>query len=79
MESSGKRYSSVIWGPTCDNIDKIIDNYMIPELHVGDWLLIDNLGAYSIPLTTDFNGFERAQIYPVVTNKTWDSLNLPSQ
>lgn len=79
MKSSEKRYRSVIWGPTCDNTDKIFDNYVIPELHVGDWLLFHNIGAYSISLVTEFNGFEQPHIYCVVTNKTWHTLNLSSQ
>ncbi|XP_031160798.1 ornithine decarboxylase-like isoform X1 [Sander lucioperca] len=75
-ESSERRYRSVIWGPTCDSSDKVIDNYWIPELRVGDWLLIDNMGAYSVSATSDFNSFERAHIYPVVTAETWHALNL---
>ncbi|XP_068587670.1 ornithine decarboxylase-like isoform X2 [Cebidichthys violaceus] len=75
VESSEQRYRSVIWGPTCDSFDKVTDSCWIPELHVGDWLLIDNMGAYSICLSTDFNGFERAHIYPVVTAETWHTLN----
>uniref|UniRef100_A0A674MKA8 ornithine decarboxylase n=1 Tax=Takifugu rubripes TaxID=31033 RepID=A0A674MKA8_TAKRU len=70
VESSEKRYRSVIWGPTCDCIDKIVDNYLVPELHVGDWLLIDNVGAYGISVSTEFNGFKRSSIYSVVTNET---------
>uniref|UniRef100_A0A3P8NV90 Orn/DAP/Arg decarboxylase 2 C-terminal domain-containing protein n=1 Tax=Astatotilapia calliptera TaxID=8154 RepID=A0A3P8NV90_ASTCA len=62
---------SVIWGPTCAGSDKVTESCWIPELHVGDWLLIDNMGAYSLSTSTDFNGFERAHIYPVVTAKTW--------
>uniref|UniRef100_A0A674PLQ3 ornithine decarboxylase n=1 Tax=Takifugu rubripes TaxID=31033 RepID=A0A674PLQ3_TAKRU len=77
--SSEKRYRSVIWGPTCDYIDKIVDNYLVPELHVGDWLLIDNIGAYGISISTEFNGFKRSSIYSVVTNETWHTLNLSSQ
>ncbi|XP_037332038.2 ornithine decarboxylase-like isoform X2 [Pungitius pungitius] len=76
VESSEQRYRSVLWGPTCDSIDKVAEMCWIPELHVGDWLLVDNMGAYSICLSTDFNGFERARIYPVVTAKTWHTLNL---
>uniref|UniRef100_A0A8C9ZK28 Ornithine decarboxylase 1 n=1 Tax=Sander lucioperca TaxID=283035 RepID=A0A8C9ZK28_SANLU len=66
-----RKYRSVIWGPTCDCIDKITDGYWIPELHVGDWLLIDNMGAYSVSVSTDFNSFERAHVYTVVTAETW--------
>lgn len=76
VESSEQRYRSVIWGPTCDSLDKVIEDYWIPELHVGDWLLVDNMGAYSVSITTDFNGFERAHIYLVVTAETWHALKL---
>ncbi|XP_031160628.2 ornithine decarboxylase-like [Sander lucioperca] len=76
VDSSEQRYRSVIWGPTCDCIDKITDGYWIPELHVGDWLLIDNMGAYSVSVSTDFNSFERAHVYTVVTAETWRALNL---
>uniref|UniRef100_A0A3B5A1A1 ornithine decarboxylase n=1 Tax=Stegastes partitus TaxID=144197 RepID=A0A3B5A1A1_9TELE len=76
VDSSEPTYPSVIWGPTCDSIDKVTENYWMPELHVGEWLLIDNMGAYSVSVSTDFNSFERARIYPVVTAKTWQALNL---
>ncbi|KAM7372669.1 hypothetical protein PAMP_009821 [Pampus punctatissimus] len=76
VEDSEQRYRSVIWGPTCDSSDKITENYWIPELEVGDWLLIDNIGAYSVSICTEFNGFEKGHIYPVVTADTWHTLNL---
>ncbi|XP_051245115.1 ornithine decarboxylase [Dicentrarchus labrax] len=75
-EGSEQKYRSIIWGPTCDSIDKLTDDYWLPELHVGDWLLIDNTGAYTVSIGTDFNGFERTHIYPVVTAETWHALNL---
>uniref|UniRef100_A0A672HZK3 ornithine decarboxylase n=1 Tax=Salarias fasciatus TaxID=181472 RepID=A0A672HZK3_SALFA len=61
--SSELKYKSVIWGPTCDCIDKVLENYWIPELRVGDWLLMDNAGAYTLSICSDFNNFERALIY----------------
>uniref|UniRef100_A0A8C6SZK0 ornithine decarboxylase n=1 Tax=Neogobius melanostomus TaxID=47308 RepID=A0A8C6SZK0_9GOBI len=64
------RYQSVIWGPTCDGADRIMDVWM-PELNIGDWILVDNFGAYTIPLSTDFNGFEKPTIYLVVTPQIW--------
>ncbi|KAL7377755.1 hypothetical protein ABVT39_003935 [Epinephelus coioides] len=76
VESSERRYRSVLFGPTCNSNDKITEDYWMPECHVGDWLLIDNMGAYSVSVFTDFNGFERAHIYPVVTAETWHALNL---
>uniref|UniRef100_A0AAX7UXF9 Orn/DAP/Arg decarboxylase 2 N-terminal domain-containing protein n=1 Tax=Astatotilapia calliptera TaxID=8154 RepID=A0AAX7UXF9_ASTCA len=71
VKKSEPRYCSVIWGPTCDSIDKITESYWIPELYVGDWLLVDNMGAYTVSVTTDFNSFEKAHIYTVVTAETW--------
>uniref|UniRef100_A0A8C6T0D2 ornithine decarboxylase n=1 Tax=Neogobius melanostomus TaxID=47308 RepID=A0A8C6T0D2_9GOBI len=68
------RYQSVIWGPTCDGADRIMDVWM-PELNIGDWILVDNFGAYTIPLSTDFNGFEKPTIYLVVTPQIWKMLN----
>uniref|UniRef100_A0A674P1P1 Orn/DAP/Arg decarboxylase 2 N-terminal domain-containing protein n=1 Tax=Takifugu rubripes TaxID=31033 RepID=A0A674P1P1_TAKRU len=43
------------------------------------WLLFDNIGAYGISISTEFNGFKRSSIYSVVTNETWHTLNLSSQ
>ncbi|XP_063327019.1 ornithine decarboxylase-like [Pelmatolapia mariae] len=76
VKKNKPRYRSVIWGPTCDSIDKITESYWIPELYVGDWLLVDNMGAYTVSVTTDFNSFEKAHIYTVVTAETWLALNL---
>uniref|UniRef100_A0A667X1A4 ornithine decarboxylase n=1 Tax=Myripristis murdjan TaxID=586833 RepID=A0A667X1A4_9TELE len=46
-EGSERRYRSVIWGPTCDSLDKLTDSCLLPELQVGEWLLMDNTGAYT--------------------------------
>uniref|UniRef100_A0A3Q3GPB7 ornithine decarboxylase n=1 Tax=Labrus bergylta TaxID=56723 RepID=A0A3Q3GPB7_9LABR len=71
-----KRYPSVVWGPTCDCLDKVTDSYWFPELRVGDWLLVDHMGAYSVSIATDFNGFERANIYSVISSEILQALNL---
>ncbi|KAK1877234.1 Ornithine decarboxylase [Dissostichus eleginoides] len=70
------RHRSVVWGPTCDSFDKVSDSAMITELQVGDWLLVHHMGAYSVSLICDFNGFERAKVFPVVTEETRRLLEL---
>ncbi|KAM9346590.1 ornithine decarboxylase-like [Symphorus nematophorus] len=75
VESSEQRHRSIIWGPTCDSLDKVSDSCWIPELHVGDWLLFDDMGAYSVSICSDFNGFERPHVHCVVTADTWHILN----
>uniref|UniRef100_A0A672YKD0 ornithine decarboxylase n=1 Tax=Sphaeramia orbicularis TaxID=375764 RepID=A0A672YKD0_9TELE len=71
-----KRYRSIIWGPTCDSLDRVTANYWMPEVQVGDWLLIDNMGAYTVCCSSDFNGFDKADIYPVLSAQTWNMFNL---
>ena len=46
---------STLFGPTCDSLDHIGKNHLLPELEVGDWLYFDKFGAYSIALSTYFN------------------------
>ena len=46
----------IIFGQTCDSIDVVYKGNM-PELFVGDTLIVRNLGAYSIGHASTFNGF----------------------
>uniref|UniRef100_A0A672HRA2 ornithine decarboxylase n=1 Tax=Salarias fasciatus TaxID=181472 RepID=A0A672HRA2_SALFA len=74
---SEPRLKSLLWGPTCDCVDKVLDSVWIPELRVGDWLLLDNSGAYTSSLCSDFNGFERALTFPVMTADAFNTLIRP--
>ncbi len=50
-------------GPTCDSFDKISLSVQLPEnLAVGDYLYTENIGAYSIASSTNFNGFNGARV-----------------
>ncbi|KAI9505627.1 pyridoxal-dependent decarboxylase [Coemansia spiralis] len=60
-------YESSIWGPTCDSIDCIMSSGMLPELQVGDWLVFDGMGAYTICAASRFNGFKLSDIVYVDT------------
>ncbi len=45
-------------GPTCDSLDIVPGTFELPEdVREGDWIEIDQLGAYSNALATHFNGF----------------------
>jgi len=50
-------HPTTLWGPTCDSIDKICDAVPLPELALGDWLVFENAGAYTIAGSCKFNGF----------------------
>jgi ornithine decarboxylase len=47
-QPSEQEYSCSIWGPTCDSIDCITRNGLLPDLNVGDWMYFDNMGAYTM-------------------------------
>ncbi|KAL6085587.1 hypothetical protein STEG23_033016, partial [Scotinomys teguina] len=66
-----KYYSSSIWGPTCDGLDRIVERCNLPEMHVGDWMLFENMGAYTVAAASTFNGFQRPSIYYVMSRSLW--------
>ena len=57
-ERDGVQYKSCLFGPTCDSIDLIADNIMLPELAIGEWVYVENFGAYTIAASSNFNGFK---------------------
>uniref|UniRef100_A0A2K6K7X0 Ornithine decarboxylase n=1 Tax=Rhinopithecus bieti TaxID=61621 RepID=A0A2K6K7X0_RHIBE len=66
-----KYYSSSIWGPTCDGLDWIVERCDLPEMHVGDWMLFENMGAYTVAAASTFSGFQRSVIYYVMSGPAW--------
>jgi ornithine decarboxylase len=61
--SGGEEEICAVVGPTCDSFDKISLSVMIPgDLKIGDYLYTENIGAYSIASSTEFNGFPGAKI-----------------
>ena len=57
-ERDGKLHKSYLWGESCDSIDLISDNIMLPELTIGEWLYVENFGSYTIASGSEFNGFK---------------------
>jgi ornithine decarboxylase len=56
-ERNEKQFRSRLFGPTCDSIDMISDEVMLPELATGEWVYSENMGAYTVAATSNFNGF----------------------
>lgn len=57
----------VLAGPTCDSIDVIAEDIVLPELEIGDLVIGEMMGAYTAATATDFNSLARASI--VVLNE----------
>lgn len=56
----------VVFGPTCDSIDRLPDPLPLPsDLDEGDYLLISGMGAYTRSLSTDFNGYGLREVVTV--------------
>src|SRR2546429_2272006 len=47
--------SSVLAGPTCDSIDVIAENLMLPQLRAGDLVVGRAMGAYTWASASEFN------------------------
>ncbi|XP_069478547.1 antizyme inhibitor 2-like [Ambystoma mexicanum] len=67
---------SSLWGPTCDCVDKISDGVELPEQKVGDWIIFDNMGAYTFTISSPFNGFLPSKIHYSIPHETWKVLEL---
>lgn len=61
------KYKSVIFGQTCDSMDKIAEGVELPELACGDWIYVINQGAYTIASASNFNGFFPADVKYIYT------------
>lgn len=56
----GEKKLSTLLGPSCDSIDFIRRGIMLPELEIGDILVVPDCGAYTSVSATTFNGFPKA-------------------
>ncbi|WP_417601125.1 type III PLP-dependent enzyme [Pararhodobacter oceanensis] len=54
----GEIRGRTVFGPTCDSVDRLPGDTPLPgDIEEGDFLLIQGMGAYSVPTNTRFNGF----------------------
>ncbi|XP_076033030.1 antizyme inhibitor 2-like [Oratosquilla oratoria] len=64
---------TTIFGQTCDGQDVVCKDVALPIMQVGEWLMWEDMGAYSLSNTSYFNGFEPAQVIPTMPAKYLDS------
>ncbi|XP_073542297.1 ornithine decarboxylase-like isoform X2 [Phyllobates terribilis] len=61
--SHSKDHVSTLWGPCCTDEDIIMKEVSLPELEIGDWIIMQNMGAYSLSKVSTFNGFHPPAVY----------------
>ncbi|MVO16892.1 type III PLP-dependent enzyme [Parasedimentitalea huanghaiensis] len=57
----------VVFGPTCDSLDRLPDGLpLAQDTQVGDYVLFPGLGAYSSAMSTQFNGYGLSDVATVI-------------
>jgi ornithine decarboxylase len=65
LKVSDEKFPSVLAGPTCDSIDVIAENLMLPALKAGDLIVGRAMGAYTWASASEFNFFPKATVVSV--------------
>lgn len=66
-----KLLPSSVWGQTCDGLDKVVDEVLLPDMQIGDWMVFEDMGAYSLTLVTSFNGASIPKVFYLMTKELW--------
>lgn len=64
-------YESSIWGPSCDGDDVIVESTRLAIHDIGNWLYFQNMGTYTLPTITKFNGMDSPRRVYFCRSDTW--------
>lgn len=74
QESVEKPSACSVWGPSCDGLDCVLASARLPPLSLGEWLVFRDMGAYTLPVASPFNGFPVPRVRAVVDSRLWSAL-----
>ncbi|NWU90351.1 AZIN2 inhibitor, partial [Upupa epops] len=69
-------HSSSLRGPSGQADDRIADGLELPELHVGDWLVFEDMGAYTIATTAPRGECPQPRVTYAMSRLAWKTLQL---
>jgi ornithine decarboxylase len=69
-----KTYPSTIFGPTCDALDTLLENEKLPDIPIGEYLVFENMGAYTLCVASPFNGFPLPKVHCFISLEIWEML-----
>ncbi|NXU22716.1 AZIN2 inhibitor, partial [Thalassarche chlororhynchos] len=69
-------HSSSLRGPPGHAEDRIADGLELPELQVGDWLIFEDMGAYTIATSSPLGGCPQPQITYAMSRVAWKTVQL---
>ncbi|MBO9451494.1 type III PLP-dependent enzyme [Tropicibacter sp. R16_0] len=68
VERTAPGVARIVFGPTCDSLDRLPDGLVLPDdTQTGDYLLIAGMGAYSVAMSTMFNGYGLRDVATVLS------------
>jgi len=47
----------------------VLPKERLPQLEEGEWIVFEQMGAYTMAASSEFNGFQRPNIFYIVTEK----------
>jgi len=67
VENAGERniMPCVVAGPTCDSSDVVCRDQCLPDLDLGELILVPTMGAYTSASASNFNGLDLAKVVSV--------------
>jgi len=68
------QFKCSIWGPTCDGLDCIVKECMMPKMSTGDWMVFKDMGAYTMSAASCFNGMPKPKCYYIIDVKESSTL-----
>lgn len=66
-----KTYPSSVFGPTCSFVDTLCSDYPLPFLNLDDFIIFENMGAYSTVIASTFNGYPLPKVDHYIQRKDW--------
>ena len=63
-----------VWGPTCDGLDCVLPSTRLPPLGLAEWMVWRDMGAYTLPVASSFNGFPVPRVRAYVDSRLWSML-----
>ncbi|XP_068625187.1 ornithine decarboxylase-like isoform X2 [Battus philenor] len=71
LQSEGVPRNASLWGPTCDGLDCVVPRIRLPPQPIGAWFIFRDMGAYTLPVASSFNGFPVPKVRAVVDRRLW--------
>lgn len=66
-ERNEKTYHCILYGESCDSLDIISKECQLPSLAIGESIVVQNMGSYTLASATEFNGFTKPELYYILT------------